>query len=212
MTRMHGIKIGIVVSALGSQACAEVYAPRPTAAVTLSGNGGAGYRVWKHGEDLGGEASVLTAVRGDPRAEAEAETAASQRTGSFVTNLAGAVAWGVGWGLLATDAGSSPNQFPSTVGDVGIGLIVGGVALYIAGGALAGASHTHMFNAVNIYNDDMVLRPEPRPVGSPSTLTPPAVYIAPGPGYAPQPVYPAPPSTPLPPSELPPLPPSPPTQ
>jgi hypothetical protein len=197
------------VAALGSSGCAEVYTPKPTAAIVVSGNGGAGYRMYKNGDEFSGESAVGPLVHGDPRAEAEAEKASSERSGGFVLNLAGALAWGFGWGMIGSDAGNNPNKFPSAVGDAGIGLVVGGAVLWIVGGVLTANAHTHMFNAVNIYNDDVAPRSLDRPLGAPGSLAPPAVYVSPGPGYSPRPVYPT-EVTPTPPPTPPPPPPPPP--
>lgn len=201
---------GLVVTAVSASGCVEVYMPRPSSAVVVTGNGGSGYRVFKDGEDLGGESAVRVAVEGDPRAESEAAKASSSRAGATVTNLAGAVAWGVGWAMLATDAGDNSSQFPTALGDAAIGLIVGGAALYIIGGVLSANAHTHMFNAVNLYNDDIVPRDLPHHRAGPESAPPGSVYLPPGPGYAPQPVYPAPAGQPPLPPLLPPLPPPPP--
>jgi hypothetical protein len=181
--------------ALGSSACAEVYEPRPSDAVVITGNSLGGYRVYRHGENLGSEWAIRDAVDGDPRAEAEADTAISERVGSAATGIIGAIALGVGAGLV-TDQATSQNAFPSTLGDAGLALVLGGAALLITGSFLASAAHTHTFNAANMFNDDMSgrgVRGPSEPVYEPpptSSLagTHVAVYITPGPGYAPRPV------------------------
>ncbi len=200
-----GLALGALLSA-GSTACAEVYTPRPSGAVVITGNGGNGYHVWKNGEDLGGEGAVREAVAGDPRAEAQADQASSERAGSMITSLLGSVAWGVGWGLFSVDASQNSNRFPTALGDASIGILVGGAALWIVSGVLGGNAHTHMFNAVNIYNDDLAARggvspvialPPPQVQGA-LPVTGPAVTVVPGPGYAPQPVQPVQPFAPAP--------------
>jgi hypothetical protein len=172
--------------ALGSSACAEVYVPRPSGAVVITSNGSTGYRVYKHGEEMGSEWSVRDAVSGDPRAEGQADKAQSERIGSIVTGILGAISVGVGVGL-ATDYAvqSNSNNAPSQgLEYAGLALLGGGIVLAIVGGSLQGAAHTHTFNAVNIYNDDLAARGvEIRPL-------PATVYVTPGPGYAPQPVAP----------------------
>src|SRR5271155_961957 len=89
--------------AVGSSACAEVYLPRPGGAIVVAGNGSNGYRIFKNGEDMGSEWSIRDAVSGDPRAEAEADKAASERIGAIAANIGGAIAWGVGWTMFADD-------------------------------------------------------------------------------------------------------------
>jgi hypothetical protein len=203
----------VAVFALGTSACAEVYTPRPSGNVVITSNGGSGYRVFKNGEDLGSEWAVGDAVAGDPKAEAQAEKASSERVGSIITGIGGAGATVAGAILLGYDgycsSGTSCNA-SSGLTNAGIGLLVGGIVLYIVSGALQGSAHTHMFNAVNIYNDDLATRGgrgervrEVVPViSAPPGYRGPGpgsgVYITapPGPGYAPAPALP-PPSQPL---------------
>ena len=169
--------------AFGSSACAEVYVPRPSGAVVIAGNGSNGYRVFKHGEDMGSEWAVRDAVNGDARAEAHADTANAERVGSIATGIAGAIAVGVGAGLGA-DAWAQNNSSSQNLGYAGLAAACGGIVLYIISGSLQGAAHTHTFNAVNMYNDDLATRGvEVRPL-------PATVYVTPGPGYAPLPVQP----------------------
>jgi hypothetical protein len=196
MWRMKKASLLLVgASVLGSMGCAEVYVPRPSGSVVVTSNGGNGYRVFKNGEDMGSEWAVADAVAGNPRAEAQADKATSERIGSIVSSIGGSVALGVGAALFADDASDNANNFPTPKGEAAIGLLVGGLVLYIVGGALQGSAHTHMFNAVNIYNDDLATRPVLiRPLPE-STLVPrpgQGVYVTPGPGYAPQPVAPPP--------------------
>jgi len=170
--------------ALGSSACAEVYVPRPSGAVVIAGNGGTGYRVFKHGEEVGSEWSVTDAVSGDSRAEAQADKAQSERIGSIVTGILGGIAVGVGVGLATDYAGLENGSSSRGLEYAGLALLGGGLVLAIVSGSLQGAAHTHTFNAVNMYNDDLVARGvEVRPL-------PATVYVTPGPGYAPQPVQP----------------------
>jgi len=203
--------------ALGESACAEVYTPRPSGAVTITSNGGSGYKVWKNGEDMGSEWAVGDAVAGDRKAEEQAEKASSERVGSIVSGICGAVAVGVGAGLLSYDGFNTTtagNSFSNGLAEASIGLLVGGLVLYIVSGSLQGAAHTHMFNAVNIYNDDMAAR-GPRFVREVPVINAPPGYVpprgvvispAPGPGYAPgyAPALPAPAAQPLVPTPAPP--------
>jgi hypothetical protein len=183
----------LAAAALASSACAEVYEPRPSDAVVITGNSLGGYRVYRQGENLGSEWAIREAVNGDPRAEAEADKAISERVGAAATGIIGAVALGVGVGLV-TDQASSQSPFPSTLGDAGLALVIGGAALLVTGSLLGSAAHTHTFNAANMFNDDVTPRRVP---GEPVYAPPPtsslagthvAVYMTPGPGYAPRPV------------------------
>jgi hypothetical protein len=186
----------MVAASLASSGCAEVYIPHPSGAVTITSNGGSGYRVFKNGEDMGSEWAVADAVAGDPKAEAQADKANSERVGGIVSGIAGAIAVGVGAALLSYDGYNSTgtsNTFSAPMADASIGLLAGGIVLYIIAGSLAGAAHTHMFNAVNIYNDDLAargMRGRPVLVEAPGAYAPRGgseVLIAPGPGYAPAP-------------------------
>jgi len=178
----------VLVGAFGSSACAEVYLPKPSGAVVVAGNG-SGYKIFKHGEDMGSEWAVRDAVNGDARAEAQADTASAERVGAIVTGVAASLAVGVGAGIGGY-AWAQNNSSSQDLAYVGLGLACGGLLLYIISGALQGSSHTHMFNAVNMYNDDMAARGvevRPLPVSGPLVESRPGVYITPGPGYAPQP-------------------------
>jgi hypothetical protein len=184
----------LTVHALAASGCAEVYTPRPSGAVVISGNGMGGYRIHKNGEVVGSEWAIRDAVQGDPRAEAEADTAVNERVGSVATGILGAVAVGVGVGLASDNAWNFNGSTSTGMEAATLGLLCGGLALVLTSGLLQGASHTHTFNAANMYNDDMAGRVVAVPRGAapipPGAILPEAsgVYVAPGPGYAPQPV------------------------
>jgi hypothetical protein len=192
---------GLAVGALGPLGCAEVYIPRPSGAITLTTNGGSGYRVFKNGEEMGSDWAVADAVAGDPKAEAQAEKANSERVGSYVTGIVGSLAEAASAGILIYSLQSNNGAISNDLAGASIGLVAGGIVLDIIAGALSGAARTHMFNAVNIYNDDAAARATTRPVlvepPPGAYLVPPRrgageVLITPGPGYAPAPAAPAP--------------------
>jgi hypothetical protein len=184
----------LALAALASAGCAEVYNPKPSNAVVITGNGWNGYRIYKNGENLGSEWAIRDAVSGDPRAESEADTAVSERVGAAATGIIGAIAAGVGVGLLVDDMNNNNNSVSNTLGAASCALIVGGLALAITGGFLENAAHNHTFNAANMYNDDMSTRSVGVPAivvqGQPEVVVPgqSGVYLTPGPGYAPRPV------------------------
>jgi hypothetical protein len=186
------VPAALALAALGCAGCAEVYTPRPSDAVVISGNGFGGYRVYRHGENLGSEWAIRDAVSGDPRAEAEADVATGERVGGVVTGILGAIGIGVGAGLMGYDGWGSNGTINNGLGTAGIAILVGGIALAITGGALNDAAHTHTFNAANMFNDDMAARgptvptiyvPAQQPL-SERDLSHSAVALSLGPGYA----------------------------
>jgi hypothetical protein len=187
--------------------CAEVYTPRgPNVAVAIGSGAPKTYKNGRLHEDL------EDAVRENPRALEEAQTASSQATAATVLGIVGTVGAATGGGLLGADAArTSENHeaFPSGTGIAGITALAVGLGFAIASGVLRQSSQTHYFNAVNMYNDDMLVRP-PMPYG-----LPPVPYGAPvpAPGYRPLPSFPGPmpnappPSGPVPPPGFAPSPP-----
>ena len=179
--------------ALGSSACAEVYEPMPREGVAITGNGLGGYRVYRNGENLGSE----WAIRDQDRRPARRGRGRQGRLGARRFRRHGHHRRGGPRGrrhVVSDDAATNQNGFPTTMGDAGLALLIGGAVLLITGSFLQGAAHTHTFNAANMFNDDLAggrVRVREVPVSVPpptSSLanTHVAVYITPGPGYAPR--------------------------
>ncbi|HEY4122136.1 MAG TPA: hypothetical protein VGM56_29920 [Byssovorax sp.] len=188
--------------------CTEVYHPRPSPRAAVEFDPASGFAVAKDGKServgafLG---SVEDVVRDDPRAAEEASAASSSAVAATVTGVLGAVAAGVGGGMIGYDLAAHDGRF-TTSGDIAIGMFGVAIGLLIVSGVSRSNSQTHMFNAVNMYNDDLA----PTPV----LLVPQAYGPVPAPGYRPLPGFQgpgwAPPPQPPPPSAAPPVPPAPP--
>lgn len=105
---------------------------------------------------------VEDAVKGNPRAEAEARTAKHLMIGGWSCELGALGALGTGVGLLST---SHPGD---TASNTGLGLLAGSLLFDIAAYVLFVNAPPHAFDAVNIYNDGV-----PPYAGAPSFVGPP---------------------------------------
>jgi hypothetical protein len=176
--------------------CATTYVPRPSPRVQVVAEGSS-LALVKDGRSypfnrFGG--GLEDAVQGNPQAEAEARSFRDKTISGFVLSTVGAVAAGVGAGVLV---GNEVQANPSTtIQTISITSIIGGLVLSIVGGAIAGSAQPHLWNAINIYNDSLPPYPGwapqqrpypgyPAPAYAPPAYPPPA--YAPPPTYAPQP-------------------------
>jgi hypothetical protein len=133
------------------------------------------------------------AVKGNPRAEKEAASYQSKSIGGFVLGLVGSLGTAGGVGLLV---GNELAQQPQTnLRVAAFALSIGGILMGIAANVLTGSAQPHMWNAINMYNDDL---PPPYGSGAPQYGQPMGPYPT-IPGYAPpgypQAPYAAPPTT-----------------
>lgn len=155
------------------------YQPRPSPRLAVV-HDGSGIALTRDGQrfPLGMFGAGLDdAVRGNPRAEEEAQRYANKSIAGFVLNIfgSGASAGGVAW-IVATEAqGTGTNT--SRIG--GLSLALGGLVLSLAANIVLSSAPPHMWNAVNIYNDQL---PAPWGFNAPRTgpIRGPLV-----PGYAP---------------------------
>lgn len=193
-----------------------VYHPRPSPRLSLVPEG-SGVALARDGRTfpVGMFGSGLEeAVKGNPRAEKEAASYQSKSIGGFVLGLVGSLGTAGGVGLLVGNELAAQPQTNLRV--AAFALSIGGLVMSIAGNLLTGAAQPHLWNAINMYNDDL---PPPYGFGAPRYGQPAAPYpILPGyapPGY-PQAPYAAPPATwgpratPMPSAPVPAAPPSPP--
>jgi hypothetical protein len=165
---------------------AAAYTPRPSPRLAVMTDDGSmvlvkNRRKYPFGT-FGGE--IEEAVQGVPRAEEEARSYKSKLVTGFVLSTIGAVATGVGTGVLVNNELQST---PSTGVEIGsISALVGGVVLGIVGGVVTGSAQPHLWNAINIYNDGIPAYP-PYPAWQQRPAYP--GYPAPGayapPAYAP---------------------------
>ncbi|MFT3768102.1 MAG: hypothetical protein QM820_21845 [Minicystis sp.] len=175
------------------------YRPHASPRLQVVSDGG-GLALARDGEtfSLGMFGSGLEdAVKGNARAEKEASSFQSKTVGGFVVGMLGSLASAGGAALLV---GNELSQHPSSGARVGaISLAVGGVVATLVAALLQSSAKPHMWNAINMYNDDL---PPPWGFGQGQYGRPGPGYGAPAGGYG-QPPYGAPqmwapPSAPMP--------------
>lgn len=199
----------VLASLLSTAGCSTSYTPRPSPRVAVVFEDGAP-ALEKNGTTnkigpFGG--GLVEAVEGVPEAEDHASTFRGRMIGGFVMSLAGAVAGGLGLGLLiANQAKDDPED---GLRNASLGLAFGGLGLSLTGSILMASAQPHFWDAINVYNDAVSPVPYPPPPGAwgrpPAPGVPaaaPAPYpapAAPAPSPAPAPSAPAPaPSAPQP--------------
>ncbi|HEX3777571.1 MAG TPA: hypothetical protein VHV51_24045 [Polyangiaceae bacterium] len=120
---------------------------------------------------------TIDAVQGNPRAEAEARTGRNLEVGGFVF-LLGTVGTAAGaLGAIASNPEARDHQTEASV------LLASAIAFEITGIALEISAFPHLYDAVNIYNDDLdrAANDEPISSGSRNVALPPAPVAPPGP-------------------------------
>lgn len=163
---------------------ATAYHPRPSPRLQIVADGGSivltrdgrTYPVGMFGSGL------EDAVKGNERAEKEVSSYQSKTIGGFVLGLVGSLGSAGGVGLLVGNEVSNNPQ--NNLRIAAIALSISGIVLSIAGNVLTGSAQPHMWNAINMYNDDL---PPPYGYGA-QPGRPYAPYPA-APGYGPQPGY-----------------------
>jgi hypothetical protein len=144
------VAIGLLVSF--TFGCSSSYVPlqSPRVAIVMEGGSHAFVRdgVKYEGGLFGGD--IEAAVRGNPKAEAQARTYKNLVVGGFVLTLAGEAAAVGGLSIIGADA--ARNQTLSTPAAV---LLGGGVVGYLVGLGLLLSAPPHLYDAVNIYNDGL---------------------------------------------------------
>jgi hypothetical protein len=166
-----------------SLGCASSYVPRPGPHVALVQDGGTiSYvrdGVKYDGGIFGGD--IDEAVRGSQRAEEYAHEYKSGMTTGFITTMIGALGTIGGAVWMGDAAGQTPisNSGVTTATIV----MLSGIVVELIGAGIAARAQTHLFDAVNSYNDDVDMgrvrsaSPEaPPPVIAPASpaLPPPA--------------------------------------
>ena len=140
----------LVLVVAGTFGYSSAYFPRPSHRVSFIESGGAvkltrdsqSFSIW--------DADV--AVAGNPTAEAEARTYVHHMSAGLLLDFAGL-------GLIGTGAVIGGPSVSSTRKDVGAGMVVGGCVSITVAIALLVTAWSHLYDAVNIYNDS--LPPEP---------------------------------------------------
>jgi hypothetical protein len=130
--------------------CSSAYVPRPSHRISFIESGGA-VTLTRDSQTFGIR-SVEQAVAGNPDAEFEARTYSHRTTTGLILDFAGLA-------LLGTGIGLGGPYVSSTRQDVSAGLVVGGAVSITVALALILTGVSHLYDAVNIYNDG--LPPEP---------------------------------------------------
>jgi hypothetical protein len=141
--------------------CSSSYEPARSPRIETVVDGGQPTFV-KDGERVGHLAfgtGLVDAVHANPRAEHHARVGRNLVAGGFVLSLAGLGTEIGGLVVLAREGASSQ---PSNSG-LGVALLVTGVAAAISGSVMMLAGQTHIYDAVNIYNDGLGTSPPPTP-------------------------------------------------
>jgi hypothetical protein len=134
-----------------TQGCTSGYEPvrSPRVAMVMEGGQLTFVRDGEHHRSfLVMGSSVLDVVQGDPRAEAEARTARNLEIGGIVFTVG---ALGTATGAFVSILSPDEAQHRATTQ----GLLISALACDIVGAALLLSSVPHVYDAVNIYNDDL---------------------------------------------------------
>jgi len=167
------------------------YHPRPSPRLSVVADGGS-IALARNGRTypIGMFGSGLEdAVRGNPRAEKEVSSYQSKSIGGFVLGLTGSLGTAGGVALLV---GNELAVQPRTgLRVAAFALSIGGVVMGIVANVLTGSAQPHMWNAINMYNDDL-----PPPYGFGAQYGQPQPQYPAPPGYGAPPRYGAPPAYP----------------
>jgi hypothetical protein len=145
----------VVLLAPTSLGCASSYVPRPGPHVALVQDGGTISYVREgvkyDGGIFGGD--IDQAVSGSERAEGYAREYKSGMTTGFVMTMIGSVGLIGGAGLLgAEEARTSAWDSTATTALV---VMLSGLVVELVGAGIAARAQTHLYDAVNAYNDDV---------------------------------------------------------
>jgi hypothetical protein len=145
----------VALLAPSSLGCASTYVPRPGPHVALVQDGGTISYVRDgqkyEGGIFGGD--IEEAVSGSPRAEAYARDYKSGMTTGFVMTLIGSVGLVGGAAFLGGDEARS-STWDSTATTALI-VMLSGLVVELVGAGIAARAQTHLYDAVNVYNDDV---------------------------------------------------------
>jgi hypothetical protein len=138
-----------------SLGCASSYVPRPGPHVALVQDGGTISYVREgvkyDGGIFGGD--IDEAVSGSPRAEEYAREYKTGMTTGFITTMIGALG-AVGGAVWMGDAASQTPISNSGVTSATI-VLISGIVVELIGAGIAARAQTHLYDAVNVYNDDV---------------------------------------------------------
>src|SRR5450755_443723 len=132
------------------EGCSSSYQPARSPRIVTVIDGG-GQVFVKDGINYGGPlfgGGVVEAVRGNPRAEAEARTGRNLTIAGFVVDMAGLGSDIAGLATIKPNSSNSDNT-------LSLGLILGGLVGVTVGSVLLLAGPPHTYDAINIYNDGL---------------------------------------------------------
>ena len=132
------------------QGCSSSYQPARSPRIVTVIDGGSPVFV-KDGTSYGGPlfgGGVVDAVRGNPRAEAEARAGRNLTIAGFVVDMAGLGSDIAGLATIKPNSSNSDNT-------LSLGLILGGLVGVTVGSVLLLAGPPHTYDAINIYNDGL---------------------------------------------------------
>jgi hypothetical protein len=150
----------ISFSALLASACATSYYPNSPRVAVVRGEFSRGFvknGTYYAGGFFGG--NVVEAVRGVPAAESQAETYAGLSTAGSLC-IVGGEAFGVAASVVSATA--HPGDVKN---DTQLGLIIASGVAFVTGIVLHFMSEGHLYDAANIYNDEMDRRQLRRNIG-----------------------------------------------
>jgi hypothetical protein len=105
---------------------------------------------------------LVDAVQGQPQAEHHARVGRNLIVGGFVLDLFGL---GSEIGAVAVAAHEDKEHGDELPSGLVVGLVVGGVAAALAGSVMMIAGQPHVYDAINIYNDSVEVRPSAPALG-----------------------------------------------
>jgi hypothetical protein len=146
------------------QGCASSYEPAKSPRIATVIEGGQPTFV-KDGVHFGSPVwgtGLLDAVHGNPQAEHHARVGRNLIAGGFVLGFVGL---GAEIGALAVLVHEDNQQNSAPPSGLALGLLVGGVAAALTGSALIMAGQPHVYDAVNIHNDSVDVRPPTAQLG-----------------------------------------------
>ncbi len=192
------MKTALAALSLLVAGCAAPYRPEPSPRIAIVEDPWLGPTLIKDGQEfpvgfLG--SGVIDAVEGNATATERADSAFQLQIGGFVLSIIGAGAMGAGFGVIV---GNELADETTELRVAGLLLAVGGLATMIPGAILTGMGRTEVFDAINIYNDEVDRRLRERPI--PIPMYPPIPPPAPLPQVVPPP---PPPEVVPPPPEIP---------
>jgi hypothetical protein len=160
-TRKASCTLFLFILALWASACTSTYQPRPgprVSMVLVSGQphlqrSGRLYPISLTGPELG------AAVADNPRALAHVQTYQQMSTQGLVAGLGGAVLMVVGPSIALATSMDDRGSISDAGAGAALGTFAAGIALYVMGMGWIMQGQPHLYDAINVYNDDLEVAP-----------------------------------------------------